>query len=170
MIKTAAIFDYKTVDGLIAFARVYPEYAAEVAVDVWKPLEPKFMDELTFTPGPVEYPIDWTTELQRHAFFASDGFGRGIPTERTGKMQDSWYTRLDVRKFGVAITVANSRPETPFVVGDLIPGRRKDPMQQFHKNTGWQPVADTVAFWQGALADAYVNEWDTRLDQLPIFR
>lgn len=30
-------------------------------------------------------PIQWDTEKQRKAFFASDGFGRGIPTRRTGR-------------------------------------------------------------------------------------
>lgn len=170
MIRTAAIFDYKTVDGLIDFTRAYPDYANEVAVDVWRGIEPRFMDELTFTPGPVQYPMEWTSEKQRKAFFATDGFGAGIPTPRTGKLQESWYTRLEVRRGSLALTLANSRPEAPFVFGDLIPGRRKDPMQQFHKNTGWVPVAQTVTFWQGALADAYVAEWDHRLDQLPIFR
>ncbi len=36
-------------------------------------------------PGePVTYPIKWDSDLQRIAFFASDGFGKGIPTRRTG--------------------------------------------------------------------------------------
>lgn len=30
------------------------------------------------------YPIQWDSERQRRAFFASDGFGRGIPSQRTG--------------------------------------------------------------------------------------
>lgn len=30
------------------------------------------------------YPIQWDSERQKRAFFATDGFGRGIPTRRTG--------------------------------------------------------------------------------------
>lgn len=31
------------------------------------------------------YPIQWDSVKQRKAFFASDGFGRGVPTSRSGK-------------------------------------------------------------------------------------
>jgi hypothetical protein len=33
---------------------------------------------------PVQYPIRWDSEKQRRAFFATDGFGHGIPYQRTG--------------------------------------------------------------------------------------
>jgi hypothetical protein len=42
-------------------------------------------------PGrPPVYPIQWDTVRQRKAFFASDGFGRGIPTRRTGDYLKAW--------------------------------------------------------------------------------
>ena len=34
---------------------------------------------------PVQYPIRWDSERQRHAFFATNGFGHGIPYKRTSK-------------------------------------------------------------------------------------
>jgi len=36
------------------------------------------------------YPIQWDTDRQRKAFFASDGFGRGIPTTRSGEYTKAW--------------------------------------------------------------------------------
>jgi hypothetical protein len=36
------------------------------------------------------YPIKWDSEKQRKAFFASDGFGHGIPTRRTGTYINGW--------------------------------------------------------------------------------
>ena len=33
---------------------------------------------------PVQYPIRWDSAKQRAAFFATNGFGNGIPYERTG--------------------------------------------------------------------------------------
>ena len=36
------------------------------------------------------YPIKWDSDKQRKAFFASDGFGRGIPSVRTFKYEDAW--------------------------------------------------------------------------------
>lgn len=42
------------------------------------------------------YPINWDSERQRKAFFASDGFGRGIPARRTGLYAHAWQIeRLD---------------------------------------------------------------------------
>lgn len=36
------------------------------------------------------YPIKWDSAKQRRAFFATDGFGRGIPTKRTGEYASGW--------------------------------------------------------------------------------
>jgi len=36
------------------------------------------------------YPIPWDSDRQRKAFFASNGFGRGIPTKRTGEYTKAW--------------------------------------------------------------------------------
>ena len=42
-------------------------------------------------PGlPVRYPIQWDSERQRRAFFATGGFGNGIPYERTGATEQAW--------------------------------------------------------------------------------
>jgi hypothetical protein len=39
-------------------------------------------------PGdPSTSPVNWDSEKQRKAYFASDGFGRGIPTHRSGNYQ-----------------------------------------------------------------------------------
>src|SRR5678815_5400253 len=37
---------------------------------------------LKTVPGKPNYPIRWTSQRQRRAFFASKGFGRGIPASR----------------------------------------------------------------------------------------
>jgi len=45
-------------------------------------------------PGkPITYPVKWDTLKQRRAFFATDGFGKGIPTKRTGAYQKAWQVR-----------------------------------------------------------------------------
>jgi hypothetical protein len=42
-------------------------------------------------PGlPVRYPIQWDSEKQRRAYFATGGFGNGIPYERTGATEQAW--------------------------------------------------------------------------------
>jgi hypothetical protein len=47
-------------------------------------------DEMRQEGKPVSYPIPWDSEKQRRAFFATDGFGRGIPTKRTGQAVGAW--------------------------------------------------------------------------------
>ena len=46
--------------------------------------------------SPSEHPVKWDSERQRKAFFASDGFSGGIPTQRTGQTMRDWQlVRLD---------------------------------------------------------------------------
>lgn len=47
-------------------------------------------DEMREEGKPVRYPIQWDSERQRRAFFATNGFGRGIPTKRTGQAVNAW--------------------------------------------------------------------------------
>lgn len=42
-------------------------------------------DALNVPGKPVTYPVKWDSPKQRTAFFASNGFGAGIPYERTGR-------------------------------------------------------------------------------------
>jgi len=42
------------------------------------------------TGKPVTYPIQWDSEKQRKAYFASDGFGHGIPYKRQGHYEKGW--------------------------------------------------------------------------------
>lgn len=85
-------------------------------------------------PGPVVYPIQWTSDKQRKAFFASNGFGRGIPTKRTRKTESSWKVIYVVASEGGEITLLNTEPHAKYVYGDAN-GMHQ---QIFHKRTGWK--------------------------------
>jgi hypothetical protein len=88
--------------------------------------------------GPVVYPIAWTSEKQRRAFFATNGFGRGIPTKRTGALNDGWNSFSEtITGLGTRVLIWNSQGYAQFVVGRFTPSGH---MQRFHRNTGWQPV------------------------------
>ena len=88
-------------------------------------------ERLAFTPGPVAYPIQWTSERQRRAYFATDGFGHGIPYRRTFGLQNDWDVRLEEN----TIIIKNQNPAATYVIGER--------QQRFHRNTGW-PYAPTV--------------------------
>lgn len=65
-------------------------------------------------PGPVKYPIEWTSEKQRRAFFATDGFGAGIPYKRSGTFFDDVTVTLDPSELNLSI--ANPNPVAPIAV------------------------------------------------------
>lgn len=114
------------------FTRVFNGIGREVARELQPDVAQAFAE-----PGPVALPIEWTSDKQRKAFFASDGFGNGIPTLRTGKVARAWRIRWAGYRnvIGGAVTIENDVPYAKFVYGGMRRGNRFQ--QQFHKNTGW---------------------------------
>jgi len=55
------------------------------------------------------YPIKWDSVKQRKAFFASDGFGRGIPTKRSGEYQKGWQVIKAENGYDVGNPLAHSK-------------------------------------------------------------
>ena len=53
--------------------------------------------------SPVVYPIQWDTERQRRAFFATNGFGQGIPYKRTHAMVNN--TKLERVALGTNLRI-----------------------------------------------------------------
>jgi hypothetical protein len=60
------------------------------------------------------YPIKWDSEKQRRAFFATKGFGRGIPTTRTGQYTSGWK----IVKQDTGYQLTNQVGYTKYVGGD----------------------------------------------------
>lgn len=42
---------------------------------------------------PIRYPVQWDSVRQRKAFFASNGFGGGIPYRRRGRYEQGWQLK-----------------------------------------------------------------------------
>jgi hypothetical protein len=94
-------------------------------------LENRKQSELGFIPAPHPFAIGefpWTTPKQRVAFFASNGFGAGIPTTRTDNIANSWETVVDLNESTAGYR--NNNPASPFVLGHF--------QQGFHAITGWR--------------------------------
>lgn len=124
------------------FARQYPDLARQSFFDNIVPFVELMVDRLLRrrVPGPVKYPIQWTSEKQRRAFFATDGFGHGIPYKRRRPgIESHWEVLTQVRETGATISIVNDDPATPFVYGRF--------KQAFHTNTGWpdaRPIIDQI--------------------------
>lgn len=118
--------------------------------------------ELAQPAPPVRYPIQWKTERQRRAFFATNGFGRGIPTQRTGALGRGWKYILtgDVRE-GL-FTVYNDATSRSVLTGELVFYEKFVQgiyQQPFHKNTGWRLSQDILADALVKAEDLLINTW-----------
>lgn len=61
----------------------------------------------------------WTSDLQRKAYFASNGFGAGIPYTRTDDLIKSWDAAFEFTPEGGGFSVWSTDPKAPFVVGEF---------------------------------------------------
>ena len=121
-------------------------------------LQQQVNTRLAIEPGPVVYPIQWTSEKQRRAFFAIDGFGHGIPYKRTGGLNKSWHVEFDTSKF--VITVGNTAPAAKFVVGEH--------RQPFHKNTGWLDAPPVILDIVIEAIDILEDAWYSIMELKPL--
>jgi hypothetical protein len=134
MIKTAVL---KRDDGLEQLQTAIGMTPELVKRFVKKDLQPFTQGLVTRylrkEPAAVHYPIEWTSDKQRKAFFATDGFGGGIPTKRTHDLVHDWHVLVAIENALIAISVYNGSDEARYVYGDDT----GEHQQWFHQNTGW---------------------------------
>lgn len=110
------------------------------------------LELLRDTPGRVVYPIEWKSIRQRRAYFASRGFGQGIPYQRTGALLDSWDVVFTA--FGDeagSMSAINTHPAARFVIGA--------DQQPFHHNTGWYVTDEKIPAINEYANDALIDAW-----------
>jgi len=98
-------------------------------------------------------PYQWQSEKQRKAYFASDGFGAGIPYARTHKLSTGWTSTPKQDGYKQIIENKNA-PYADFVPGVI--------QQRGHWADGWRKVRDVIADnFRGAVAEANraVSKW-----------
>jgi hypothetical protein len=102
-------------------------------------------DKQSLKPGAVKYPIQWTSEKQRRAYFATDGFSKpkgwerpkgyvnqNVPYRRTGNMINDIHFKYGEGGGSDYVTAETDSPYAQFVVGQY--------QQKFHHNTGWRTL------------------------------
>ena len=113
--------------------------------------------DLMKEPGPVVYPIEWTSDKQRRAFFATDGFGAGIPYQRTHDLAAAWDITFDASDAGFGtVTVENPSDAAEFVYGHR--------QQGFHINTGWPNANNKLQVISLEANDRLENLWHVLAD------
>lgn len=156
--------------ALEAFLEQGNEIVAQVGEDVTELITPLVLDELRFTPRkrvyPDEYP--WTSDTQRKAYFATNGFGAGIPYKRSGGLSRAWKVEGRTDNGVFTLTLSNSAPGARFVVGSLAQSRAEAArfQQRFHALTGWPLAYDTAQFFVEAAEEEFERQVDERLGDL----
>jgi hypothetical protein len=80
-------------------------------------------------------PYQWQSEKQRRAYFATDGFGAGIPYTRTHDLADS-YTYTETDSNWTSVKIDSYSEYVDFVMGDY--------QQRGHAADGWRKVGDII--------------------------
>lgn len=116
-----------------------------------RPIRARVLAELRQEPGKPNYPLRWKSERQRKAYFATNGFGHGIPYRRTGKLAKSWDVTFELTGSGGEINIVNDDPKARFVQGD--------DQQPFHIDTGWRAAAPIAVDAIDEIQDALIEAW-----------
>ena len=150
----------KPLDGLYVMLERFPELAAEAGEETANQLTPELLARLQVQPPARTEnspPIQWTSERQRRAYFATDGFGAGIPYKRTGGLAAAWRVITERTATGFRIVVENPKDAARFVYGSLAQNVAAASrfQQQFHKITGWLTASPIVNEWMDLYQDMY---------------
>jgi hypothetical protein len=94
----------------------------------------------------------WKSEKQRRAYFATDGFGSGIPYTRTHELANAWRVEFESGDpYSGVVTFVNDSPAARFVQGDDA--------QPMHLDSGWPQLADSVSQARPELENVAIETW-----------
>jgi len=141
MYRADVAIDTEHLNTLQQVAEIVPEAIDRYARRELRPFASQFVDKrLRQEPPrrnyPTDYPLEWTSDRQRRAYFATDGFGAGIPYRRTHELVSRWQVRANYQNGLSSISIWNPSPVARYVVG-------KD-QQRFHRRTGWPYAPDEL--------------------------
>lgn len=119
-------------------------------------LRQRFVREMATEPGRIAGKVQWQSEKQRRAFFATNGFGRGIPTIRTHALSKGWKTDLKTSAVGGLFTAVNNVPYKRFVQGLQA--------QRMHINR-WKQESEVIPRYQQEAQVILRETWRTVLDE-----
>lgn len=158
--RSRLVLSAQTFGDSKTFNRKFKRVVDGLAVEAVRAMQPEMNRLLNSYPAPVRRPIQWASDKQRRAFFATKGFGRGIPTQRTGRVL-AWRLAFTPQPndAGGSIILENPTPYAKYVFGGF--NAQGAPQQPFHANTGYPRaiVAQKTIFAIGeaAIADGFAD-------------
>jgi hypothetical protein len=138
---------------------------AQTVLDVGSEYESAILDDLSISPPrDTSTPKDWETPKQMRAYFATDGFGKGIPYRRTGSKPMGWRVEIDQQGNVTTVIIQNIWSAARYVFGNLI-GSPAGTQQRMHTKTGWQLASPKVSKWFTELNDAIYKRYRERVKE-----
>ncbi|MFA7386081.1 MAG: hypothetical protein WCZ87_00315 [Thiohalobacteraceae bacterium] len=111
---------------------------------------------------PGDYPLEWTSEKQRKAYWATNGFGAGIPYRRTNTLIHDWHVIADYQAGFTGVQVYNLNDAAQYVYGDDQALHK----QWFHTVTGWPTALEHLQALSLELGDRIEDGWPHVLDEM----
>lgn len=136
------IIDNDVIEATREAIRTAPgRFSQRVRDNVLPKVQQLVIANLGKSPGTVRYPFVFSTDKSRRAYFATKGFGRGIPYKRTGELGRAWTVRLDLRRNDGLLQIINPADAAGYVYGSgtTLGNFRQVPG---HRNTGWGATLD----------------------------
>ena len=155
-LKTDIPFDI--FDAIQEQAQKLPALVKRGLPRVTRPIDNRMLAELTFEPPVWTRKRRWNSLKQMRAFFATNGFGHGIPYKRTGNMVRQWKVKTIFTVDGGVIEASNDSPHVDFVQGDRA--------QMMHLDSGWHQAAPIYSKYLPVYEDAVIDFWFTIADPL----
>jgi hypothetical protein len=160
MIRVSFTIDDDVIAAIAETARTAPSKVRRMVGDVARgPIANAMIQELSREPGPArktgrgkkgQSVLRWKSERQRRAYFASNGFGGGIPYRRNHRVARGWRVVV-ISAARAEIAVENSERAARFVEGDDA--------QPMHLATGWPQSAPIIQRFREPFEDALINGW-----------
>jgi len=164
MIRYTLTTNTQPLDNAMEFLNKIDLEIDDIGEAVIQEIKPELLDELQDMPSkrsyPNQYPVEWTSDLQRKAYFASGGFGKGIPTVRDDTLINSWEIEWE----NSSIITRNKNKWAKFVVGSLAKdvSRAARFQQKFHQITGWKLATIPVQEWMKVARFLFEQELKAR--------
>lgn len=120
-------------------------------------IEPQWLDEARYYPPPAKLPFQFGSEKSRNYYFAVIVKNkRGGFYVRTNKLAQSFFMRFLQSRRGVEFVFGTDSDIAKYVVGSF--DKRRNLQVPGHRNTGWQLIAATAAFWLDAAEDEFMKQ------------
>jgi len=170
MIQASLTYNSKPIELLINYLDNYAEIVNEEFNKSYAEVEPQLLSELQYEPPllnfPQDYPRLWSSEQERFAFFATDGFGGGIPHRRTHELVKAWLATKTGGGLNITVKIKNNNVAAIPVYGSLSKSNRGEGQTAMHVQGGWPQQGNTIDFWLDVLTKLLVDNMNQRLGDM----